>query len=238
MSEPEPPPVLAPATPRDGRRGLAGGRGRPLAERELTALWLLGRVPEDALPWPLLRPGRAGRGPGPDVREACFLTAGGMPRAGDVEMHLRASDFARHGHHRDPAYDGVLLHLVWEDDQREPVRLASGRHPPTVAAGPALGGDPRRLRAPAAAGPAPRDAVRAGGAQAAARRDRRAGARRGAEAAGGEGLARRPAGGGSGLERRLGAAAGRRAPLQPAPAGRREPGRAGERERGRPRRGR
>lgn len=32
------------------------------------ALWLLGRVPEAALPLPLLRAGRAGRGPGPDVR--------------------------------------------------------------------------------------------------------------------------------------------------------------------------
>ncbi len=153
MSEPEPPPVLAPATARDGRRGRSCRRGRPLAERELTALWLLGRVPEDALPWSLLRPGRAGRGPGADVREMCFLTAGGVPRAGDVEVHLRASDFARHGHHRDPAYDGVLLHLVWEDDQREPVRLAGGRRPPTVAAGPALGGDPRRLRALLRLGP-------------------------------------------------------------------------------------
>ncbi len=147
------PPVLAPARPRARRRGLSGGCGRALAEREITALWLLGRVPEDALPWPLLRPGRAGRGPGPDVREACFLTAGGVPRTGDVEVHLRASDFARHGHHRDPAYDGVLLHLVWEDDRREPVRLASGRRPPTVAAGPALGGDPRRLRALLRLGP-------------------------------------------------------------------------------------
>ena len=153
MSEPEPPPAPAPATARDSRRSLAGGRRRPLAERELTALWLLGRVPEDALPWPLLRPGRAGRGAGPDVREACFLTAGGLPRAGDVEVHLRASDFARHGHHRDPAYDGVLLHLVWEDDQGEPVRRAGGRRPPTVAAGPALGGDPRRLRALLRLGP-------------------------------------------------------------------------------------
>ena len=147
------PPVLAPASARDGRRGRSAGRGRELAERELTALWLLGHVPEHALPWPLLRPGRAGRGPGPDVREACFLTARGVPRTGDVEVHLRASDFARHGHHRDPAYDGVLLHLVWEDDRREPVRLASGRRPRTVAIGPALGGDTRRLRALLRLGP-------------------------------------------------------------------------------------
>ena len=59
----------APATYRVG----TDDRGAPLAERELTALWLLGRVPQRALPWPLLRAGRAGRGPGPDVREATFV---------------------------------------------------------------------------------------------------------------------------------------------------------------------
>jgi hypothetical protein len=81
----------------------------------VTALWLLGRVPQDVLPWPLLRAGRAGRGPGPDVREAVFIRDG-VPVAGDVEVRLRASDFRRHGHESDPVYAGVLLHLVWEDD--------------------------------------------------------------------------------------------------------------------------
>ena len=40
----------------------------PQPQRAGGALWLLGRVPEAALPLPLLRAGRAGRGPGPDVR--------------------------------------------------------------------------------------------------------------------------------------------------------------------------
>ena len=89
----------------------------PLVEAELTALWLLGRVPASVLPWPLLRAGRAGRGPGPDVREAAFLMPSGVVRSGDVEVHLRTSDWVRHGHEGDPAYANVVLHLVWEDQR-------------------------------------------------------------------------------------------------------------------------
>lgn len=129
----------------------------PLAEHELTALWLTGRVPARALPWPLLRAGRAGRGPGPDVREATFLR-GGVPVVGDVEVHLRASDFERHGHLEDPAYAGVILHVVWEDDRPEGVRGASAALPlggtaPTVEVGPLLGSRPDRVRALLARGP-------------------------------------------------------------------------------------
>ncbi|MEX2032888.1 MAG: DUF2851 family protein [Dehalococcoidia bacterium] len=96
-------------------------------EASLTALWLLGRVPAEALTAVapgvvVLRPGRAGRGPGPDVREATLLLPSGATLTGDVEVHLRASDFARHGHATDPAYAGVILHLCWEDDRAEGVR--------------------------------------------------------------------------------------------------------------------
>lgn len=131
-------------------REEAGAYELGLAEHELVALWLLGRVPEAVLPWPLLRAGRAGRGPGPDVREAAFQHPSGVPLAGDVEVHLRASDFVRHGHADDPAYDGLVLHLVWEDDRGTargtPTGLAGGDFVVTIEVGPALGGDPGRLR--------------------------------------------------------------------------------------------
>ena len=147
--------IAAPAARRVAEP-LARGRGRARPpERELTALWLLGRAPAEALPWPLLRPGRAGGAGGPDVREALFLPPGGVPLAGAVEVHVRASDFVRHGHHRDRAYDGVLLHLVWEDDLDGPVRLAGGGRPPTAAVGPALRWRPEALRALLRRGPCP-----------------------------------------------------------------------------------
>ena len=130
-------------------RPRAAPPAAPLQERELVALWLLGRVPDGLLPWPLLRAGRAGRGPGPDVREAAFRGPHGVVLCGDVEVHLAAGDFVHHGHLGDPAYAGVALHLVWTDDRPlrgGPQPLPGGGDAPTVEVGPALGRDPDRLR--------------------------------------------------------------------------------------------
>ncbi len=174
------PPVVAHARPREHRvrepaapyrLRARGADAPPLQEHELVALWLLGRTPADALPWPLLRPGRAGRGPGPDVREAAFLLPEGVVRSGPVEVHLAASDFVRHGHDRDPAYGALVLHLVWIDDRAEPggpLPLPGGGFAPTCEVGPALGGDPQRLRAllrlgPSGAEPCAAEAARRGG---------------------------------------------------------------------------
>lgn len=44
--------------------------------------------------------------------------------AGNVEIHVRASDWHRHGHDSDPAYDSVILHVVDRDDT--PVRRSNG----------------------------------------------------------------------------------------------------------------
>ena len=153
LREPAPPPYRL-GTGAPARPGAAAQD--KLQEHELVALWLLGRTPPEALPWPLLRPGRAGRGPGPDVHEAAFLLPEGVVRSGPLEVHLAASDFVRHGHDRDPAYGALILHLVWIDDRPQPggpLPLPGGGFAPTCAVGPALGGDPGRLRALLRLGP-------------------------------------------------------------------------------------
>jgi hypothetical protein len=50
---------------------------------------------------------------GPDFRNA-VLTLDGETVHGDVEIHRAEADWNRHGHHTDPRYDDVVLHVVWQ----------------------------------------------------------------------------------------------------------------------------
>lgn len=52
---------------------------------------------------------------GPDFFNA-QLVIGDQLWAGNVEMHLKSSDWYVHGHDDDPAYDNVVLHVVWQHD--------------------------------------------------------------------------------------------------------------------------
>ena len=50
--------------------------------------------------------------------------------AGNVEIHLKASDWLQHGHQNDKAYDNVILHVVYEADI--PINRPDGSPYPTL----------------------------------------------------------------------------------------------------------
>lgn len=70
---------------------------------------------------------------GPDYLGAVVSLGRGRPRSGDIELHLRSSQWRAHGHHLDARYNGVVLHVVWEDDNPGPTVLSSGRQVPVLA---------------------------------------------------------------------------------------------------------
>lgn len=55
---------------------------------------------------------------------------------GNVELHVRSSDWRRHRHQYDKAYNNVILHVVYEHDDH--VSREDGTHLPTWVFGPVL----------------------------------------------------------------------------------------------------
>lgn len=71
----------------------------------------------DGLPLRIIDPGRRNLNAGPDFFNA-RIEIGGRCWAGNVEIHVRASDWHRHRHDGNPAYDSVILHVVETSDTR------------------------------------------------------------------------------------------------------------------------
>ena len=66
---------------------------------------------------------------GPDFLEARIKIAD-KEWAGHVEIHIASSDWNKHKHQQDKAYDNVILHVVYEDD--EIIKTNSGSAIPTL----------------------------------------------------------------------------------------------------------
>lgn len=77
----------------------------------------------------ILNPGFPHTDSGPDFAQA-KISIGEVEWNGHVEIHVKSSDWGRHGHSADPAYQNVILHVVWEDDS--PVHYDEAEAVPTL----------------------------------------------------------------------------------------------------------
>ena len=120
---------------RDANSAVRPAAPEPGGELALQRRWAEGRWPS---PWLRLEPrespageqrpapavdqlgrplrvcfaGRWNRAAGPDFRGAILLDVDGRARRGDIELHRRAAGWRQHGHHTDPAYARVFLHVL------------------------------------------------------------------------------------------------------------------------------
>ncbi len=92
-----------------------------MSEEFLHYIWkfrnftVLGLHTDDGEPVSIISPGVHNHDSGPDFSDA-RIQIGEQLWAGNVELHVRASDWNRHQHQHDEAYDNVILHVVYEND--------------------------------------------------------------------------------------------------------------------------
>lgn len=77
----------------------------------------------------LLHPGYHNSNSGPDFEQA-HLRIDANVWVGSVEIHLKSSDWNKHGHQFDPAYNNVILHVVYDCDQE--IYCENGLRPPCL----------------------------------------------------------------------------------------------------------
>jgi Protein of unknown function (DUF2851) len=96
------------------------------SERLLQAIWQRQRLRRDRLKTTdgqivrVLHPGFASAEGGPDFCGAVIQFGNERPRAGDVEIDLAAGGWRAHGHDRNPNFQNVVLHVIWENKVPSP----------------------------------------------------------------------------------------------------------------------
>jgi len=89
-------------------------------------------VTEEGEPLKIIYPGRINGDRGADLLDAVITTSHGLMR-GDIEVHVKSSDWRAHRHHLDPIYNRVILHVVFWHNSKTATNLQNGQRVPTLA---------------------------------------------------------------------------------------------------------
>jgi hypothetical protein len=132
--------------------GAKMDRRAPVSESLLAQVWQQQLAGREALVTTggdtveVLHPGRPTHDCGPDFRDALITINGHPPLQGDIELHVNARDWRAHGHHTDPNYDRVILHVAMRSDGILASPLCSGRAVPVLALSQSLRSSTEELR--------------------------------------------------------------------------------------------
>ena len=88
----------------------------------------------------IVRAGELNHDSGPDFFNA-RVAIDGVEWAGNIEVHIRTSDWKAHRHSLDKAYNNIVLHVVYEHDTE--IELQNGKRPVTLELKPYI--DPSLL---------------------------------------------------------------------------------------------
>lgn len=92
-------------------------------ERLLQAIWQHQRLLRDQLKTldgqtvRILHPGFRNVEGGPDFRGAVVQFGESAPQSGDIEVDLRSTGWQAHKHDHNPAFQNVILHVLWDSDR-------------------------------------------------------------------------------------------------------------------------
>lgn len=105
-----------------------------MLEEYLHFLWRHKRLPfhqfqlVDGSPLEIIDVGQHNADAGPDFFKG-KINVGGLTWVGNIELHLKSSDWYQHKHQFDPSYNNIILHVVLEHDREVEVE---GRILPTL----------------------------------------------------------------------------------------------------------
>ena len=108
---------------------------KKLSENNISRYWMSGELPnlrdDSGNEVEVICAGRKSTRPGCDFQDA-VLSVNTQKVTGDIEIHVTSDLWQKHGHHNNPAYNGIILHVVMWKQGELPVRSEAGGAVPTV----------------------------------------------------------------------------------------------------------
>ncbi len=109
-----------------------------VSERLVRCIWLDQLIKKNRLKTldgrriKIISPGWWNTGEGADFRQA-EIEIEGKRWKGEIEAHVYTSDWKSHGHHRDPRYGKIILHIaLWDDRDKKSIQDIQGKAIPQL----------------------------------------------------------------------------------------------------------